>query len=182
MAQHVRRGRSTQTSRKKKKAFTRPKAPAPGERKAFRKRIVLSNNNALAVPGLEEMAAGDLAAASNQGRILALPDAVVDQLRASEAFKPTQTFSLFRQPSLLVRAETVALAQRLQQDVAAEHKTLRIVVDGPRIAGKSVLLLQAMAHGFLNDWLVISIPEGASPSRLPSLSSYSVHFPFRRLF
>ena len=157
--QHVRAGKQTQVSRKKKKFPPRGKPVAPGERKAYRKRIVLSNNNALAVPGLEELAQPD-ATAANAGRIMALPDAVVDQLRAIEAFKPTQNFSLFRRPSLLVRSETAALAARMQREVAQDKKTLRVVIDGERLAGKSTMLQQAMAHGFLNEFLVIHVPEG----------------------
>ncbi|CAK7269849.1 hypothetical protein SEPCBS119000_003781 [Sporothrix epigloea] len=158
-AQHVRAGKQTQVSRKKKKSVPRGKPISPGERKAYRKRIVLSNNNALAVPGLEELAKPD-ASAANAGRIMALPDAVVDQLRAIEAFKPTQNFNLFRRPSLLIRSETAALAQRLQHAVLREKKTLRIVIDGERLAGKSTMLQQAMAHGFLSDFLVFHVPEG----------------------
>ncbi|CAK7223983.1 hypothetical protein SCUCBS95973_005364 [Sporothrix curviconia] len=157
--QHVRAGKQTQVSRKKKKFAPRGRPIAPGERKAYRKRIVLSNNNALAVPGLEELAQPD-ATAANAGRIMALPDAVVDQLRAIEAFKPTQNLSLFRRPSLLVRSETAALAGRMQREVAQDKKTLRVVIDGERLAGKSTMLQQAMAHGFLNDFLVIHVPEG----------------------
>ncbi|CAK7211036.1 hypothetical protein SBRCBS47491_000981 [Sporothrix bragantina] len=158
--QHVRSGKKTQVSSKKKKKFApRGKAISPGERKAFRKRIVLSNNNALAVPGLEELSQGE-ATAANAGRIMALPDAVVDQLRAIEAFKPTQNFKLFRRPSLLVRSETAELTERMQREVTQEKKTLRIVVDGERLSGKSTMLQQAMAHGFLNDFLVFHVPEG----------------------
>ncbi|CAK7202362.1 hypothetical protein SEUCBS139899_005085 [Sporothrix eucalyptigena] len=155
---HVRAGKQVQVSRKKKKPMSRGKDIAPGERKAYRKRIVLSNNNALEVPGLEELAQPD-ATVVNAGRIMALPDAVVDQLRAIEAFKPTQNFSLFRRPSLLVRDETAELAKKLQEDVAASKKTLRVVIDGERLSGKSTMLQQVMAHGFLNDFLVFSIPE-----------------------
>ncbi|CAK7264885.1 hypothetical protein SEPCBS57363_001301 [Sporothrix epigloea] len=158
-AQHVRAGKQTQVSRKKKKFAPRGKPISPGERKAYRKRIVLSNNNALVVPGLEELAQPDATAAS-AGRIMALPDVVVDQLRAIEAFKPTQNFNLFRRPSLLVRSETAALAERLQRQVLHEKKTLRAVIDGERLAGKSTMLQQAMAHGFLNGFLVFHVPEG----------------------
>lgn len=162
-AAHVRGGKQVQM-RKKKKAPPRGKTAEPGERKALRKRIVLSNGNALEVPDLEELTAahlldGDGDGNSSAGRVLALPDGVVDQLRAVEAFKPSQCFSLFRRPSVLVRGETVALATQMQR-AATARETLRLVIDGERIAGKSILLLQALAHGFLNDWVVIHVPEG----------------------
>lgn len=167
-SQHVRGGKQVQM-RKKKRPEVRAKAAAPGERKALRTRIVLSNNNALAVPGLEEWTAEDFVKKDTDAdagagadavtpRVLALPDAVVDQLRAVGAFKPTQCFPLFRRPSLLVRRETVELAAQLQQ-AAAGRQTLRLVLDGERIAGKSILLLQALLYGFQHDWVVIHVPE-----------------------
>ncbi|OAA61715.1 Ribosomal protein S23/S29, mitochondrial [Niveomyces insectorum RCEF 264] len=184
--QHIRAGKQTFRPKKKTRDFGRTRNPAPGERKAVRKRIVLSNSSALVVPGLTELTAEDLVAApvddgaaesaepaesvvptsaassstavTTAPRVAALPDALVDQLRAVEAFKPTQSFPLFRRPSLLVRTETRALATQLR-DAAATQSTLRLVIDGPRIAGKSILLLQAQTYAFLHGWVVISIPE-----------------------
>ncbi|EFW99906.1 mitochondrial ribosomal protein [Grosmannia clavigera kw1407] len=156
-AAHVRGNKQVQM-RKKKKAPPRGKTAEPGERKQLRRRIVLSNGNALAVTGLEELTASRLHDSDSVGRVLALPDGVVDQLRAVGAFKPSQSFSLFRRPSVLIRAETATVAAQMQQ-AAAARQTLRLVVDGDRIAGKSILLLQALAHGFMNDWVVFHIPE-----------------------
>ena len=153
---HLRAGKNKKPKRRK---LEKPPKIASGERKAFRKRVQLSNNNALEVPGLETLDSAVMADPASAARVYAVPDAVVDQLRAVEAFKATQTWGFFRKPSVLVRAETVELVKRMHE--AAEKKdTLRLVLDGDRIAGKSLLLLQGLAAGFLKDWIVINIPEG----------------------
>ncbi|EJT75477.1 hypothetical protein GGTG_05410 [Gaeumannomyces tritici R3-111a-1] len=151
--------KKAQTFRMKKKAVKPPaKSPLPGERKAFRKRIQLSNNNALPVEGLEPLNGRGLTEDASVATIRALPDDLVDQLRAVEAFKPTQNWGLFRAPHVLVRAETVELCRSMQQ--AAENKeTLRLVINGDKISGKSTLLLQALSKAFLDDWVVFHIPE-----------------------
>lgn len=151
---------------KKSKTIEKGKSPLPGERKAYRKRITLSNDNALRVPWVTDMGPADLADAANIAKILSLPEQVQDQLRASEAFKPTQCWGMFRKPSMLVRTETVDLMSRMQSS-ADNKRTLRLVVTGDRLTGKSTLLLQAMAHAFANGWIVIHVPEGP---RLPITS------------
>jgi len=160
---HIRRSKAlTLANRKKKpkkKNIVYKKAPPTGERKAFRKRIQLSNDNALAVPGLVPLGKETMVDPASASQMFSLPDSVVDQLRAVEAFKPTQSWEFFRQPSILVRQETVDVAQKLR-DAAEKKDTLRLVVYGDRIVGKSMLLLQAMTAGFLNDWLVVNIAEG----------------------
>jgi len=143
-----------------KKVETRQgKSPLPGERKAMRKRILLSNNSALPVPGLADLGAGDMLSEGSVGKMMSLPGQLQDQLRTIEAFKSSQFWPMFRQPSTLIRSETVNLATRMQR-AASSKDTLRLVVDGDRITGKSLLLLQTQAHAFLNDWIVIHIPEG----------------------
>ncbi|TID04744.1 hypothetical protein CH35J_002950 [Colletotrichum higginsianum] len=102
IGKHIRRGKINQNARKKRDT-ARVKKPAPGERKAFRKRITLSNNNALAVEGLQDVGRETLAVAENKGSVVALPDQLVDQLRTLEAFKTTQNWGLFRRPHMLVR-------------------------------------------------------------------------------
>ncbi|KAF9879735.1 mitochondrial ribosomal protein [Colletotrichum karsti] len=154
---HIRRGKINQNA-KKKRDGPRVRKPAPGERKAFRKRITLSNNNALLVEGLQPVAGETLASEAAKGTMVGLPDKLVDQLRALEAFKTTQCWSLFRKPHMLVREETVKLAKRLDGAVK-ERQTLRMILTGDKIAGKSMLLLQAMTHSLLNNWVVINIPE-----------------------
>ncbi|KAK1996320.1 mitochondrial ribosomal protein [Colletotrichum falcatum] len=157
IGKHIRRGKINQNARKKRDNV-RVKKPAPGERKAFRKRITLSNNNALAVEGLRDVDRETLAAAKTRGSVVGLPNQLVDQLRTLEAFKTTQNWGLFRSPHMLVREDTVKLANRLDSAVK-ERQTLRMVLTGDKIVGKSMLLLQGMAHSLLNNWVVISIPE-----------------------
>ena len=158
-------------NKKKKRQLQRmekPRPPAEGERRAFRKRVVLSNVNALEVAGLADLDAETAITPELQGRMLGVPGPLVDQLRAAEAFKPRQSWGMFRRPAVLVRAETVALAQAMADSGTAGGMQRRIVV-GERGSGKSVLLLQAMALAFVRGWVVISIPEGkpAPPAAWP---------------
>lgn len=133
--------------------------PAPGERKAMRKRIVLSNTNALEVPGLKDLEAASLEDQNLQGQVLGLPGTVVDSLRAAEAFKPTQGWHLFRRPATLMREESAQLA-KLVQDAQSGKNTSRVIIAGDRLSGKSTLLLQALTVAFLKGWVVINIPDG----------------------
>jgi small subunit ribosomal protein S29 len=154
--------KGTSTLRIKKKAITKTgRPPAPGERKAMRKRIILSNPNAIEVPGLKEMTAETLMDPSMVGKVATIPGPVVDQLRAVEAFKVPQGWGLFRAPSTLVREESRALTEKLLGAGEAK-KTIVTVLDGARGTGKSMMLLQAMAAAFTDGWIVISIPEGES--------------------
>ncbi|ROT37241.1 mitochondrial ribosomal protein [Sodiomyces alkalinus F11] len=157
IGRHIRRGKVAQNS-KKKPQIVRAKKPQPGQRKAFRKRIQLSNNNAAVVDGLPVLEAETMANKENLCRMVGLPDKLVDQLRALEAFKPTQFWGLFRKPHMLVRTETVSLMERLNE-AATQKQTLRTVLTGGKNSGKSLMLLQAMSHGLLNEWVVINIPE-----------------------
>jgi small subunit ribosomal protein S29 len=147
---------------KKPKNVDRGKTPAPGERKAFRKRVLLSNDNALPVPGLEPLSAGGMLDAANVGRMVALPNELVDQLRAVEAFKPTQTWGMFRQPSVLLRKESIEMAQKMQS-AAGQGETLKLVISGDKLVGKSMMMLQAISNAFLNNWIVFHVPEGQFP-------------------
>lgn len=144
---------------KKKKAVVHVKKPNPGERKAFRKRIQLSNNSALEVKGLADLEADTMTKESNAGQMFALPNDVQDRLRVLEAFKPSQTWNLFRKPHVLLRKEVVELASKLEV-AAKDKKALHMVLTGERLTGKTIALLQAMTYGLLNDWVVINIPDG----------------------
>lgn len=137
------------------------KKPGPGERRAFRKRIQLSNNSALPVPGLSTLNAETMALEESAGQMFAIPDALADQLRSLEAFKTTQTWNLFRSPHFLVREETVGLINKLQDSVA-KKEGLKCVLTGTKLSGKSMALLQAMSYALLNKWIVVHIPEGTS--------------------
>lgn len=175
---HVIKGKAKKNYKKKKGALVRAKTPGPGERKAFRKRIQLSNNNAVAVKGLGELAPESLASEEASGRVLGLPDGLVDQLRTVEAFRPTQSWGFFKRPHVLVRSQTTELA-RLMDGAKRDKSVVKLVVNGGKATGKTTLLLQAMAHGFLNKWVVINIPEGMQlltlPPPLPPLPSPSLN-------
>lgn len=150
---------------KKKKVVVHVKKPNPGERKAFRKRIQLSNNSALEVQGLASLEPETMARESNAGQMFALPSDVQDRLRVLEAFKHSQSWNLFRKPHLLVRKEVVQLASKLEA-AAQDKKPLHLVLAGERLTGKTVALLQAMTYGLLNDWVVINISDGMCSRRL----------------
>jgi small subunit ribosomal protein S29 len=156
--------KQTMAKFKKNKGAKTGKAPLPGERKALRKRIQLSNNNALPVEGLAELEPKDLLDPTKVGTMVALPGEMQDSLRTLEAFKPTQFWPMFRQPATLIRSETVDLITQMQE-AASKKQMLRAVITGERITGKSLLLLQSMAYRLSKEWIVINIPEGLSPIR-----------------
>lgn len=141
------------------------KRPAQGERKAAKKRIVLSNNNALEVSSLKDLSKANVLSEANKGRVMGLPaEPVVDSLRAVEAFKPSQGWSLFRRPAVLMRKEAIQLAKLFKEveDSATgeKRKTIRRILSGERMSGKTTLVLQGLTMGFLRDWFVINLPEG----------------------
>ncbi|KAI4767265.1 hypothetical protein E4T45_14374, partial [Aureobasidium sp. EXF-8846] len=124
----------------------------------MRKRVVLSNTNAVEVQGLDNFSAANVHDAALEGQVMGLSNEVIDALRATEAFKSTQGWSLFRRPATLVRKETAELA-RLMQDVETNKTAVRRVIYGERGSGKSVLALQAKAMALLKGWIVVHIPE-----------------------
>ncbi|KAK2628209.1 hypothetical protein QTJ16_002855 [Diplocarpon rosae] len=177
------KGKGAKTLRIKKKAFVKTgKPPAAGERKAMRKRIVLSNTNALEVgdlrdlsgtvvdeliqeqsetgPEKEVLEAVSVKDDKNElvGKVVGLSGLTVDSLRAVEAFKTTQGWGLFRRPAVLVREESAIIARRML-DAAEERKTIRIVLEGEKGTGKSLMMLSAMATAFVKGWVVFNIPE-----------------------
>lgn len=141
------------------------KPPAPGERKAQRKRVVLSNVNAPEVRGLQGLNAENVRMArleSMQNYVLAFENDSVDALRAMDAFKTTQGWGSFRKPATVIRKETVELAQILDQARAQkeQNKSARIVLVGEKSSGKSVLQLQTMAIAQKRGWVLIHVPDG----------------------
>ncbi|KAH6612481.1 mitochondrial ribosomal death-associated protein 3-domain-containing protein [Boeremia exigua] len=139
------------------------KRPAPGARKAQRKRIVLSNDNALEVSSLKDLTKATVFSEANEGRVVGLPEPVVDALRSVDAFKVTQGWSFFRRPAVLMRKEAIHLA-KLFQDVeeaatGKDKKTIRRIITGQRMGGKTTLLLQGLSVAFLRQWFVINLPE-----------------------
>lgn len=155
----------------KKKANIVPvRKPNPGERKAFRKRIQLSNNSALPVEGLDSLDPKNMTLDESAGKVFAIPDNVVDNLRALEAFKTTQSWNLFRRPHALLRKETVELMKRLEASVE-NKEALKCVLTGSKLSGKSMTMLQAMAYALLNNWVVFHVPEGKTKIHISKLGA-----------
>lgn len=163
-----------QMKRKKRVLEPKSKRPQPGERKALRKRVVLSNVNALKIEGMEDITAESIVNMHQQqglrSKVLGLASQTIDQLRAVNAFKPTQAWGLFRRPAMLIREETLQYA-KLFEDLSQNNvqETVRRVIVGERGSGKTMMLLQAMTMAFLKDWVVINIPDGMTCwARFPS--------------
>ena len=150
-----------------KKSQKGGKRPAQGERKALRKRVVLSNTNALEVPGLQDLGAAQIANEELIGTIVGVPNDIVDRLRALDAFKPSQGWSFFRRPAMLMRADTIEYG-KLMEEISTENgdrKEVRRVLVGDRGTGKTVMLMQVMTMAMLKKWIVINIPDGEA--RIP---------------
>ena len=101
---------------------------------------------------MEDLDKATLAERRLVGHVVGLPENVVDSLRAAEAFKPTQEWGLFRRPGVLIRNESLELSRRLAEAEIA-NKSFRMVIDGPRVSGKSMMLLHAMTTAFLRNGL-----------------------------
>ncbi|KEF51937.1 uncharacterized protein A1O9_11927 [Exophiala aquamarina CBS 119918] len=146
--------------RLKKKVRQKINIPAVGERRAARKRIVLSNTNALEVYGMETLSVETIGQEESLGRMMAFPGELLDQLRDSQAFKTTQNWNLFRRPATMIRSETLDIAKNVEEVDKREGKNVKYLVTGERGSGKSILMLQAMSMAFMKKWVVLSIPEG----------------------
>ena len=120
--------------------------------------------NALEVQGLHDMDVENMFDRRLEGQVLRLPGPIVDQLRAVEAFKPTQSWGLFQSPGTLMRRETVDMGKMIAEMSEQEgpRKTVRRVFVGEKGSGKSMILLQAMTMAFLKGWTVINLPEGTT--------------------
>lgn len=113
---------------------------------------------------MRDLSLDNMADDAQIGQVLGLDGKLLDQLRELKAFKPTQNWNMFRKPGTLMRRESTELG-RMVMDVMAGHaeqkpRTVRRIIAGDRGTGKSLMLLQAMSMAFLNDWVVINIPEG----------------------
>lgn len=125
----------------------------------MRKRVVLSNTNALEVKDLEDAEEKIMTDPRSIGKVVGIPGSLVDRLRIVQAFQPTQGWRMFRRPAMLVREETIQYGE-MMQNLAARQESVRRVLVGERASGKSVMLLQAMTMAMLKGWVVISIPDG----------------------
>ncbi|OAX82566.1 hypothetical protein ACJ72_03082 [Emergomyces africanus] len=156
-----RESRSARINKKVKREKPRP--PAPGERRAAKERIVLSNTNALEIPNMQDLSVENMTNAELRGHIVGLPMALVDRLRGARAFKTTQGWSLFRRPATLFREETLELGKLIQSigdgESEMKGKTVKRIITGDKGTGKSVHLTQAMTLALLKNWVIVTIPE-----------------------
>lgn len=173
LPQKGRRATFLRKSKAKRNAEPRGKKMAIGERRALRKRIVLSNNNAIAVEGVPEFGPESIGDAQLRGQVVGFSVSMVDRLRAVEAFKRTQRWGLFWKPAMLVRQETVEYGQFFNEmsDEQGPRRSIRRVLVGERGSGKSIIMLQAMTMAFLKGWVVINLPEGTIPLSPPFYDS-----------
>lgn len=158
---------------KKKPVAQTGRKPLPGERKASRKRVVLSNTNALEVEGMQDITAESIVDEQLRGQVLGIPSPLINRLLAVDAFKPRQGWSLFRRPGTLIRKQTLQYGRWIEHTSMNKVKrSLRRVLVGERGSGKTTMLLQAMTMAFLHDWVVINLPDGTNPItyNLPSPS------------
>ncbi|KAL9113731.1 MAG: hypothetical protein Q9227_002176 [Pyrenula ochraceoflavens] len=159
--QNTKNLREATAAKIKKKARVIPDLPRPGQRREERRRIVLSNTNAIADPHVARLSGAKLTNDDAVGKVLGFDDPTIDRLRAVEAFKRTQDWGYFQKPATLIRQETVELSSLIREiSLVGEAKIHRRIYTGARGAGKSVMLVQAQALAFMNNWIVISIPEG----------------------
>jgi small subunit ribosomal protein S29 len=153
----------------KKAAPERKTRIPPDQKRALQKRIVLSNTNAQQVVWLRDLSKENMSKEGVKGKVYGLPEAVVDALRLVKAFKVGQDWAAYRRPACLIRHEAWELGKMMEgisrhqfgdNQAAGSAQTVKRVIYGPRLAGKSVLMLQVMAMAFLRGWIVINIPEG----------------------
>ncbi|RPA95553.1 hypothetical protein L873DRAFT_1829757 [Choiromyces venosus 120613-1] len=162
------RSQSNKIRIKKKPITVQKPAYQIGQRKELRKRIVLSNTNAIPVV-LPTMTADLIGNADAAGAMFELPseeggDTIVDRLRALEAFQTKQHWPFFHRPCTLFRRETVEVGRLLERVMKREgtedgRVNERAILHGYYGCGRSILLLQAMTWALQKDWVVVAIPN-----------------------
>jgi small subunit ribosomal protein S29 len=110
------------------------------------------------VQGLETLTKDNMLSTEKMGEMLALEGTIIDRLRDVKAFKTTQNWNMFRRPATLMRQESIELGNDFEA-IKNEPRTIQRIITGDKKSGKSVLLLQAMSMAFLNNWIVINVPE-----------------------
>jgi len=153
-----RQAKSAKMKRKKPVERTRP--PPIGERKALRNRIVLGNPNALEPADMQNLSVENMGDPRVRGTVVGLPVSMLEQLRSVHAFKKSQRWGLFRRPATFMRKEALEMGRLFEKISGEEHgKVVKKVITGKVGSGKSVFLTQAMAMGFLKNWVVFTVPE-----------------------
>jgi small subunit ribosomal protein S29 len=163
----------TKRDRRIAAASNKGKPPAPGERKAQRKRILTESKNVLSVPGLPTF---DLAVTTSSSKALTLSqdglsgtaqvvelqDETVNRLKAIGGFQPQQSWRYLARPAVLLSKDAKEVLSQLQR-AGKSRSTYREIIVGPRASGKSGLLLQAMSGAWNLGWTVIHIPDSKYP-------------------
>ncbi|KAI9890457.1 MAG: 37S ribosomal protein S23 mitochondrial [Vezdaea aestivalis] len=144
--------------KKDKSARKTGKPPNPGERKAFRKRVSISNVSALEVEGLPFWHKGNLQDDALIGSVVAFPPPLIEKLTALGAFKPGQSWGYFRRQAVLVRREAMDIVKILPS-VSESKGTFKGLISGERGTGKSTILAHVMAAALTKGWIVISVPQ-----------------------
>lgn len=88
---------------------------------------------------------------------------MLDQLRASGAFKPKQGWAIFRRPGTVMRSETLEMGKMIEgitSEGENKGKAFKNIISGVKGSGKTVHLLQAMTMAFAKKWVVFTVPEG----------------------
>jgi small subunit ribosomal protein S29 len=110
------------------------------------------------VQGLETLTNDNMLSTEKMGQMLALEGTLIDRLRDVKAFKTTQNWNMFRRPATLMRQESIELGNDFEA-IKSKPKTIQRLITGDKNSGKSVHLLQAMSMAFMNNWVVINVPE-----------------------
>ncbi|KAF8472788.1 mitochondrial ribosomal death-associated protein 3-domain-containing protein [Kalaharituber pfeilii] len=99
------------TLKLKRKRVVQTSRPAEhGLRRAQRKNLVLSNNNAINVP-LATFKAQTAVTTHDVGRVFSFEGQMVDTLKTLEGFQRKQGWEFFRTPSTLVREESIEIGR-----------------------------------------------------------------------
>jgi len=116
---------------------------------------------------MEDLSTANMSDEEKIGQVLGLEGTLLDQLREAKAFKTMQDWNVFRRPATLFRRDTLEIGLQIQ-DInqsgggnGLRPMTIRSIITGEKATGKSLLLLQAMSMAYLNNWIVINIPEGS---------------------
>ena len=153
---------------KKNVRVSNAKPPAPGERKAVRKRIVLSNTNALEVPGLQDLTADKLERHDGKTVVLDGYRGTGAGGRQSHSGRSESAGGVQAYSRMELVSETCELGERRDGEDGDRPSRMPLVKAGRRsersysvrqVAVRACSLLQAQAMAYLKGWVVVHFPE-----------------------
>lgn len=179
-------GTATAFKQKAKEQSSKLRTPkkGSGEYRNFRRAAAYSRFSKSApevVVGSENLrilAAADLANAvteKSQPEMVVFPVAVQASLVHMADFQPQQNNELFGQRATLLRSESLAVRNLIQNKPSKDQ---RAVLTGAPGSGKSTLLAQAHAFAKLQNWVVLHVPraedllDGSTDAILNSKGSF----------